>query len=106
MAKLLGQEHDGLGVVTRYHKEDDKTIVETIQDVEPYLDKNKRELNGYNDWRPLHGGMHKVASIPVVVVEQFMREGLNIFDKNDLPRIYRRLNDPEYKYLRTAPGKL
>jgi hypothetical protein len=106
MSKLLGQEHDGLGVVTRYHKEDGKTVIETVQDVEPYLERNKAEFNSHGDWRRFGGGMTKVASIPHVVVERLMKQGLNIFNKDDLPKIYRKLNDPEYRYLRTSPGKL
>jgi hypothetical protein len=50
--------------------------------------------------------MWKVASIPNWVVEQWMREGINIFKDEDWPKIKAKLNDPDYKFLRTSPGRV
>jgi len=50
--------------------------------------------------------MWKVASVPNWVVEQWMREGINIFKDEDWPKIKAKLNDPDYKFLRTSPGRV
>ena len=49
--------------------------------------------------------MRKVAEIPAIVVEQWMKMGINIFDRNDAKKIQQMLNSNEYAYLRTSPGK-
>ena len=46
-----------------------------------FLDRLKCERNESSKNSRM-GDYHKVASIPTVVVEKWMREGFNIFDKN------------------------
>jgi len=48
----------------------------------------------------------RVASVPLIQIEKWYREGLNFYDPNDYPRIKRLLNDGEYRGLRTAPGRI
>ena len=84
------------------------THVHRVQDVEPVLDANKAEYNSHGDLKSSRygkGPMHKIASIPMIVVEKWMKEGFNIYTATP-QEIRRKLNDPEYKYLRTMPGKL
>lgn len=39
------------------------------------------------------GNYHRVAAIPVAIVEKWMQEGFNIFDKNvSIPEVLRRLH--------------
>lgn len=46
------------------------------------------------------GEFHKVASIPTFIVEKWMREGFNIYDKNiTLKDIVRKLNSDDMKNL-------
>ena len=83
-------------------------VVKRVQDTTPYLEENKRIRNSYSDWRhsrPKHA-MRKVAEIPNIVVEKWMRElGVNIFDRNHSKKVQQLLNSNEYAYLRTSPGK-
>lgn len=104
MSGLLTSEHDGLGVVTNYHREDGKLVVEHVQDVEPYLERNKRWANGGN--RQRGGELTKVASIPNVVVMKWMRMGVNLYDKNDQKKVAALLNSPEYRYLKTTDSRI
>lgn len=104
MSRLLDSEHDGLGVVTNYHKEGGKLVIESKQDVEPYLERNKRWANGGN--RPTEGSMCKVASIPNVVVAEWMKMGVNLFDKNHQGKVASLLNSPEYRYLKTTDRRI
>lgn len=95
-----------MAVATRMHLDHDGLLViERAQDCTPILDHNKALANdgdGYSSDRTLR----RVASIPLVVVEMWMNEGINIFDPNHADAIKRKLNDPDNLYLRTAPGRL
>lgn len=82
-----------------YEEQGDRLIVESIQDVEPILNRN-RELQ--KDKSLTRGKeMWHVASIPNIVIEQWMKEGINLFRKEDWSKVKAKLNDPNYKYLRT-----
>lgn len=78
-------------------------IVKRVQDTTPYLEANKRERS---DFRSRRGArMRKVAEIPNIVVEQWLKEGINIFDRNHAKKIQEKLNSNEFAYLRTSTGK-
>lgn len=99
-AGVLVEEH-------RYDPASKKMLVRTTQDVEPILEANKKLYNeddrGWSkskEWR-------RAASIPNVIVMKWMlEEGINIFKREHWPRVARKLNDPEWRHLRTAPGRL
>lgn len=83
------------------------------QDVEACLDANRSEANEAPTWRPYASGrkdisLRKVAEIPCIVVEQWLKEGVNIFSKDpDMQKKFKqKLNDYNYRYLRTFPGQL
>ena len=55
----------------------------------------------------LNNGMRKVASIPLVIIEKWKRElGIDIYNKNDWPKIKQLLNDSDNRFLRTHEGNL
>ena len=89
---------------TRFFDDDGRLIVERIQDVEPILERNKRLLNSGHDGYTPSRDMKHVGHIPNVVIEQWMKEGVNIFDPNDAPEVERRLNSSEWAFLRTSGG--
>jgi len=96
---------DGPLKVTGVAFDGDKIIERRTQDVEGVLDDNKRlysDGDGYSESRELR----RVASIPMVIVEQWMAEGVDIFDPNSAAEIRRRLNSSDNRFLRTAPGDL
>lgn len=90
-----------------FHFDDDKGAftIETRADVEPLIDLNKRRFNdGTNGWTE-HRDMKRIASIPPeIIVLWKQRYGVDVFDKNHKGALKRLLNDPEWRYLRTAPG--
>jgi hypothetical protein len=77
---------------------EDKFHISHSQDVSAVLEANKRA----------RGDMVRVASIPDVVAIQWMNEGINVMSPNreDLRRMKKKLNSPEYAYLRTGGGRL
>lgn len=98
MRRLLDHRGD---VVSVFHSfADDEVAVETKQDCEPILDENRvaRSLgNQSSDW-----GLRRVASIPSVIYEQWLKEGMPAHDKAERMRFIRRkLQDPNWKNLLT-----
>lgn len=91
------------GVTVTFHKDWDGTIhIETAQDVEPILERNKA-LQTFNDGYTKSRDLARVASIPVVVIYEWMRRyGINVFDPAHEAKVRKLLNDPEWRYLRTS----
>lgn len=98
------------GIITEYDIVDGLFVAKHTQDVDSIIDKNKAErLSGQNDGR--HQNMRKVASIPLVVVEQLrnrsMKDGgpidLNLLgiDVEHTMRFNRWLNDRDNQAFRT-----
>jgi hypothetical protein len=122
MATRRMLDHDPESRTTIYHSYDHHTKVteiETVQDIEPYLKQNRAEYNhdpggggGLNDRsrRQITPGWWHVASIPESLVKHIaLKDGIDIENMNDdqykfIAKKY--LNNPEYRYLRTNPGKL
>jgi hypothetical protein len=93
---LSWTERDNM--MRKYTADDDGNVtVESIQDVEPILKyaEKKRAENAKT------GEFHHYASIPLVVIEQWLKMGIDYRDQNDLPKI-QRLIDTEYQYLKTT----
>lgn len=107
MADLIDRDVNSLGIETRYHKEGGNLIIERVQDVEAILEANKaaQNANTFAARKFSRTGFHKVASIPLVVIEAWMKEGINPFDKND-PGLKRKLNDRDFSLLKTTTAKL
>ena len=89
-----------------YDEQEDKLTVAHCQDVSAALAANKRARDAAQGQRM--GEMARVASIPSIVVMEWMKEGINVMapKHEDLKRIKKKLNSPEYAYLRTGGGRL
>lgn len=98
------------GVKTTITAKDGKVTIYREQDVEAIIKANKAALNAAPTWRPYSGGsrLRFVADIPVTVVEQWMKEGINMLSPDpDMQRAWRRkLDDYTNRDLRTFPGRL
>lgn len=79
--------------------DDDKAVFKRTQNVDDsLLDRiaDKRLSTQHSRM----GDMHHVASVPTVIVEKWMAEGFNIFDKNvTIPEILRRLQSEDMQRL-------
>ena len=78
--------------------DDDKLIIKNTQDVTPVLERN-RDLRLAD--KNAASEMRHVASIPLVVVEEWRKAGIDIYDKNDHPKILQMLNSGDWAKLRT-----
>lgn len=90
-------------LATAINARNGELVVKRVQDTTPYLEANKRERNDFQSMRGAR--MRKVAEIPNIVVEQWLKQGINIFNRNDAKKIQQLLNSNEYAYLRTSTGK-
>ncbi len=104
-------DKDGVtGMETRIHKGSDKIIVQRTQDTQPLLDLNKQERA--NESGNFKGDLHKVASIPLIVVEQWVTELKQAgrdprpFCKENRKWLIAKLNSPEFSALRTKSGNV
>ncbi len=83
---------------------DKKLVVESIQDIEPILESNKFERKEFstklNSEQKYNRGFTKVATIPNIIIDKLMRDGI-WFDKEAMKKW---LNDPENKAFRTGGG--
>lgn len=97
----------GTDVSTAIKSRNGVLSVQRTQDVEPYLDANKRaQADAAGGWRRSHGRTRrKIAEIPNIVIEQWLKEGFNIFQVSGR-ELRKKLDQREFSYLRTVPGKL
>lgn len=97
----------GTTTEAEYDPVDDILTIHNYQDCEPTIKLNKELYNkgdgGYGptrEWR-------RAASIPNIILEKWLlEENIKWWDSEDTPKMMAKLDDPEYRYLRTAPGKL
>lgn len=117
MKRLLDYDA-ATGIQTWFHKDavDGTITVEELQDVEPILEANKavqnREAGGAMGLtafsrKGIKNGMWHVGSIPMTLAFKWLNEeGINIFKKSDWPRVRKKLNDIDYRLLRTGLGRV
>lgn len=96
--------------ITVFHEYDpitkERHITHEYADVDLILDNNKLNYNHVNGWSP-DRTWHKVATIPLSLVTKWqLEEGWDALDHNHADKLRQKLNDPEYRYLRTSPGQL
>ena len=96
------------GPVTVFHEDASGGSfgIETIQDVTPILDANVNDYNSGNDGYTSSRDMRKVASIPLIEVQRLLQQGIDIFKREDWPRIAAKLDDPDWRKFRTAHGRI
>lgn len=94
----------GMSVYFDYNEMTDEAYLEYEQDVEPILEANKTMQNDADYTKSgIKQEMWHYAQIPVgIQMKWLVEEGLDIYDDNAWPQIYRKLNDPEYRYLKTT----
>jgi len=108
--KLVSRDFDEVtGLYTDYLVNGRGQItIQRWHDAEPIIKHNQAELaakSAKGRVGKYEGLGRKVASIPMGVVEKLAKEGTNLItcSSKDLKKI---LNDPEYRHLRTAYGRL
>lgn len=93
----------GLWTYWSYDEAADETQISYEQDVEPLIEQNKRLYNDAGHFRGENNDFWHVATIPAgVQMKWLVEEGIDVWKPDDWPAVKRKLNDPEYRYLRTG----
>jgi hypothetical protein len=94
------------GIQHYWIQDGDSFRIESEFDCEPVLDRNKAMANENAGWNRTRD-MRRVASIPLIVWLKWLNEeGWDAFDAENGDRLARKLNDPDWAFLRTAPGRV
>lgn len=82
----------------------DMTIIGREQDISGILEMNKLLAN--SDEYTKHGFKEDwwhYATIPNIVIEKWLNEdGIDVYNKEHRKAVYKKLNQPEYRYLKTT----
>jgi hypothetical protein len=97
---------------TRHYWRDteDGAEIKSVTDVAPILEQNKAMANHNDGWSPSKE-LRRVGSIPFALIYKWLEEDkVNVLDAGHDPHaaayLMRKLNDSQYAYLRTAPGRV
>ena len=105
MKRIL--DYDPFSRITRtfdYIPETDTAVVHSTQDVSLILDANK-ELANLPDVtaQGIKKGWWHYATIPNIVIEKWLNElGVDVYNKHHEKEVFKLLNQPEYRYLKTT----
>ena len=106
MKRLVSNDGD---VAEVFHKSpgDNKFHIELVQDVAQYLRSNKESQGEHRRGSKWGEGMHKVASIPEVVLQMWWKElGDDPLAKRNRKWLTAKLNSVEFSSLRTRVGRI
>jgi hypothetical protein len=96
------------GGITHWMTEEEggKLVFSATQDAEAILDANKAAANTNDGYSPSRE-LRRVATIPDIVGLKWLHEeGWWYQDPKYADRLARKLNDPDWRHLRTAPGRV
>lgn len=89
-----------------YNESDDTTVIKYQADTESVIDANKAAQGDFRRFG--NEAFHHVAEIPaVLIVKWLVEENINFYKPEGFEYIVKKkLNDPEYQYLKTIPGRI
>lgn len=103
---LFRSRQTGLDYYTRDNSDNTTTILTRDPDIEAALDYAKAAYthnDGYSESRELR----RVAIIPNIIAKKWLdEEGWWYQDPNARDKLLAKLDDSDYLYLRTAPGRV
>jgi len=102
MKRLL--DFDPLTGISEYFEATDTGfVVHTHQDVEPWIEANKQRQNlGRDAWRK-QGDWRLEATIPIGIQYKWLTQyGIDVWNSDHRKAVVKKLNDPEWRYLKCA----
>jgi len=106
MPKIFSQDLDTQTVQIAHDDGEGGLIIETRQNVTPFLEQNKASY-AQIDERARWGEFTKIASIPFAVIQELNKKGiLKGFHIVDQKAMKAWVNDPENRFFRTRPGRI
>lgn len=95
------------GISCYFEQNGNEFILHHEQDVEAILDTNKRlaNLDNYSK-KGIKKGMYHYACIPDILIMKWTKEvGSDILAPHNKKELFKRLNHPDYRYLKTTHGR-
>jgi hypothetical protein len=94
----------GITTTFSYDALTDDTTIYREQDVTAILELNKAQQNDEDYTKKgIKRDWWHYASIPNIIIEKWLREfGVNVYNKDHEPKVFKLLNQPEYRYLKTT----
>jgi hypothetical protein len=94
----------GMTTSLEYNHADDAVTVYREQDVSPILEMNKAMQNDAEVWKDgVKNSWAHYAQIPNIVIEKWKNDhGVDVFNKDHQKAVFKLLNDPQYRYLKTT----
>lgn len=103
MAWQFFDRNDDIGTTEfyDYDADTDTAKIYTVEDVEPLLDMTRAMANeGVTD-TGIKKGMWLYATLPTTVLLEMRKKGIDIYKKEDQPRVLAEIN-ANYPYLKTT----
>ena len=109
MAKTYEHTHDGeMGTIVKADEQSKTLIEHKYQDVENILKHNKAQRNEFGKGYNRDRSMRAIAEIPMIVAYQWLQEDGFMFTslegEEQHKYLQRKLNNPQWAYLRTSEG--
>ena len=106
MPKIFSQDLDTQTVQIAHEDGEGGLIVETKQDIQPFLEHNKASYARIDE-RARWGEFTQIASIPFAVIQDLNKQGiLKGFHIVEPKKLKAWLNDPDNRFFRTRPGRI
>jgi hypothetical protein len=81
----------------------DDFAIHYTQDCEPIIETNKYKQNMGREYYAASSDLWRVASVPASVqLKWWLEYGVDIYNEDHRPAVIKLLNDPEWRYLKTA----
>lgn len=105
--KTLIDDSYGFRTYHEYDELTDETIISYEQDSTPILEHNKALANDDDYTKAgIKDGFWHYAEIPnELIVKWLIEDGIDVYDREHAKAVFRKINDPEYLYLRTTSKK-
>jgi hypothetical protein len=101
------------GIIETFQTHEGKNVIRKHQNTDAIFDANARELNSYGGAKSWQGDMHKVASIPLIVVDMWREElkkqgahNCNPLHNDNKTFLIAKINSSEWSKLRTKQGRI
>lgn len=105
MKRVAGSLQNG-GIAHFWKDTEDGGAVVSAQDVSSIIEANKAAYN-HNDGYTRDRSMRRVGFLPEIIRQKWLNEeGWDAYDPDCAHQLMRKLNDPDWRYLRTASGTL
>lgn len=104
MSRRLFSHNPEFGITKYWHYDDDTdtAVIESVQDIEPMLERLQKERNAQTRLDRWKDGMHKVAEVPMATYSEWLAHGLD----KDQSFLKRWINDPANLKYRNFRGRV